>query len=87
MTSNRESADGYPSIARSGRWRVIRCKDDIQWILQRDRRRGSPRLDARPWVGVAYVKNERFLASVISRPSLKVPANDLAVLLGEWGAR
>ncbi len=77
----RESDDEYPSIARSGRWRVIRCRDDIQWILQRDRRRGCPGRDLATWRGVAYVANDRFLASVISRPSLGVPQRDLAALL------
>ena len=53
----------------------------IQWIVQKDRRRGTPRFDARPWVAVAYLLDERFLAAVISRPSLGVPANTLSVLL------
>ena len=77
----RETADDYPSIARSGRWRVIRCRDDIQWTVQRDRRRGCAGRDPHPWRGVAYVANDRFLASVISRPSLGMPQRDLAVLL------
>jgi hypothetical protein len=77
----RESDDEYPSIARSGRWRIIRCTDDIQWIVQRDRRKGGSGCALRPWAGVAYVANDRFLTSVISRPSLGVPANTLSVLL------
>ena len=77
----RESDDDYPSIARSGRWRVIRCKDDIQWIVQRDRRKGGSGYALRPWAGVAYVVNHRFLTSVISRPSLGIPRDDLAALL------
>ncbi len=77
----RESADDYPSIARSGRWRVIRCRDDIQWIVQRDRRKGGSGRALTPWAGVAYVLNDRFLTSVVSRPSLGVPDNTLATLL------
>ncbi len=77
----RESDDEYPSIARSGRWRIIRCRDDIQWIVQRDERRGSAGRAACPWRGVAYVANDRFLREVISRPSLGIPRDDLAVLL------
>ncbi len=77
----RETADDYPSIARSGRWRIIRCKDNIQWIVQRDARRGCAGRDLRPWRGVAYVASERFLREVISRPSLGVPQRDLAALL------
>ena len=77
----RETADDYPSIARSGRWRIIRCKDNIQWIVQRDRRKGCAGRSPRPWVGVAYVVNGRFLHSVISRPSMGVPQIDLIKLL------
>ncbi len=77
----RESDDDYPSIARSGRWRIIRCRDDIQWIVQQDRRRGCAGRDLRPWRGVAYVVNQRFLREVISRPSLGIPRDDLAALL------
>ena len=77
----RETADDYPSIAQSGRWRVVRCRDDIQWIVQQDRRRGCCGRDKNPWRGKAYVVNERFLGTVISRPSLGIPPDDLAVLL------
>ncbi len=77
----RETADDYPSIARSGRWRIVRCRDDIQWIVQRDARRGCAGRAQRPWRGVAYVVNDRFLREVISRPSLGIPRDDLAVLL------
>ncbi len=77
----RETDDDYPSIARSGRWRIIRCRDDIQWIVQRDRRRGCAGRDLRPWRGVAYVASDRFLTSVTSRPSLGVPDDTLSVLL------
>ncbi len=77
----RETDDGYPSIARSGRWRIIRCRDDIQWIVQRDRRKGGSGRGLSRWAGVAYVVNHRFLTSVISRHSLGIPRDDLAVLL------
>ncbi len=78
----RETADDYAgTLVEFGGWRIVRCKDDIQWIVQKDRRRGTPRFDARPWVAVAYLLDERFLAAVISRPSLGVPANTLSVLL------
>ncbi len=48
---------------------------------QRDARRGCAGRDLRSWRGVAYMMNDRFLTSVISRPSLGVPANTLSVLL------
>lgn len=36
-TSNREEADDYHSVIviLSNGWRVIECRDGIQWILQR----------------------------------------------------
>jgi len=52
----RETADDYAgTLVEFGGWRIVRCKDDIQWIVQKDRRRGTPRFDARPWVAVAYL--------------------------------
>ncbi len=78
----RETADDYAgTLVEFGGWRIVRCKDDIQWIVQRDARRGCAGRDPRPWRGVAYVVNERFLREVISRPSLGVPATTLSVLL------
>jgi len=52
-TSRRESDDGYDDvIARlNSRWRVIACKDRIQWILQSvdGLRNGAVR-----WTGESY---------------------------------
>ncbi len=42
---------------------------------QRGARRGCAGRDLRSWRGVAYMMNDRFLTSVISRPSLGVPAD------------
>jgi hypothetical protein len=34
--SHRESDDTYRALAKlSAKWRVINCKDDLQWIVQR----------------------------------------------------
>jgi hypothetical protein len=77
-----ETADDYAgTLVEFGGWRIVRCKHDIQWIVQKDARRGCAGRDPSPWRGVAYIVNERFLREVISRPSLGVPANTLAVLL------
>jgi hypothetical protein len=37
MSERDESRDNYPKIVAklNSKWRVIRCKADIQWILQR----------------------------------------------------
>lgn len=49
----REEDDGYPHIVAklADRWRVIKCRDDLQWILQR---RSGERGGAARW------KSERF---------------------------
>ena len=48
---HREEADTYPVIVAKLNltWRVIVCRDEIQWILQRlaGKRHGQPRWDGR----------------------------------------
>jgi hypothetical protein len=48
---HREEADAYPAIVAklNSTWRVIECRDRIQWILQRraGKRHGQPRWDGR----------------------------------------
>jgi len=45
--SHRESDLTYPSLATlSDKWRVINCKDDIQWIVQRR--------EGQHWRGVSF---------------------------------
>lgn len=51
--SHRESDDSYTGVVvtLNDKWRVIVCRDGIQWILQRQRgeRRGQPRFDGRSY--------------------------------------
>ena len=55
-----ERSDDYPCIAQlNDRWRVIRCADDMQWILQR--RKGVL------WFGNSYHRDARSAASA-NRP-------------------
>jgi hypothetical protein len=35
LPSHREKDDAYPAIVVIGDVRVIRCKDELQWIVQR----------------------------------------------------
>lgn len=73
-----ETGDAYSRVlAASGQWRVVRCKDDAQFIVQK--RRGGSGLW--PWAGVAYVSNRTALPDVLRRPSLGIPADDLALLI------
>ncbi len=47
---HRETAANYRAvITRKGKYRVILCRDGIQWILQRKKGR-----DDRPWEGFGY---------------------------------
>jgi hypothetical protein len=57
-SSNREEANDYRRVVvilNSG-WRIIACRDGIQWILQRrsGERHGQPR-----WVSKKYNRNKR----------------------------
>ena len=49
--SHRERDDGYKGVVAqlAPRWRVIICKDGIQWILQR-----KEASHGGPWRGVSY---------------------------------
>ena len=52
-TSHRERDGNYHSVIFSkGDWRVIVCKDDLQWIIQRRTRAGSP--DRARWQAYSY---------------------------------
>ena len=48
-----ESADEYAAIIMQidGRTRVIRCRHDLQWIMQK---RSSPDLNKGYWIGLSY---------------------------------
>jgi hypothetical protein len=63
--STRESADDYHKvIARlSDRWRVIECRDGVQWILQYRFR--SEKADKAPWVGRSYCRSRNTLLRCI----------------------
>ena len=52
--SHRERDDGYKGVIAqlAPRWRVIVCKDGIQWILQR-----KEASHGGPWRGVSYHTN------------------------------
>ena len=85
MSNHHETSDDYGRVlALSGRWRVIRCKDDLQFIVQR--RGGGAK--ARPWVAEAYILDPKALGPILHRASLGIPADDLDRLVAELqGAR
>lgn len=61
--SHKESADDYSHVVTrlNPEWRVIVCKDQIQWILQRidGKRHGRTR-----WVGRSYLRDRNALIRV-----------------------
>ncbi len=70
-----ETSDFYGHVvACSGRWRIIRCRDDIQFIIQ-SRQAGSA---AFPWRAKAYVICDSALPAVLERFS--IPSRDLGAL-------
>ena len=77
--TRQETADDYKRVlAASSLWRVIRCRDDRQWIVQR---RAAAR--SRRWKAVAYIYARAALGHTLQRPSLGLPADDRAALLGQ----
>ena len=63
-TRNGEESDNYPNlVARLGDvWRIIECRDGIQWILQRraGKRHGQPR-----WEGRYFCRTRDGLAACV----------------------
>ncbi|MEL7303034.1 MAG: hypothetical protein AAGJ53_05010 [Pseudomonadota bacterium] len=71
--SRSETADTYAAVvASSGRFRVVRCKDDLQFIVQRRKYEGAGG-GKWPWRALAYVLDAKALPDVLQRPSLGIP--------------
>ena len=51
-----ETSDAYARVEAKPApgWRVVTCKDQIQWILQRRKKGGAER----PWRGVGYFRTK-----------------------------
>ncbi|KZK79977.1 hypothetical protein PsAD13_04968 [Pseudovibrio sp. Ad13] len=59
-SSHKESHDDYAGvIVACGKWRVITCKGNIQWIIQK----GILRRDGRAWQGMSYCWHQKSPAS------------------------
>ena len=75
----REKDDAYPIVARlNERWRVIRCADDIQWILQKH--------SGGRWRGNSFHRDRDVLLQRIAERCGEVDAAalDLVRALPEW---
>jgi hypothetical protein len=53
-----EKHPSYPAIRLNASWRVIRCKDNVQWIVQRLHSGPETAATAR-WEGRAYCPGTR----------------------------
>ena len=86
LHSHRETDETYPVIAKVGKVRVINCKDNLQWIVQK--RRGGQ------WHGLSFCRTREVLIRDVRRrlreresdPLPPVPAHALVILqaLPEW---
>lgn len=77
--SHRESDDAYAGVVAvlNDRWRVIVCRDNLQWILQRrdGERRGGTR-----WAGRSYCRTRHALIRVCREHAGEIHAVALTIL-------
>ena len=75
IPSHRESDDNYHNVILqlAPRWRVIVCKDYLQWIIQK---RTAEPLHAGVWRGVSYVTSRNSLIRLCA--SLELLSDPLA---------
>lgn len=84
-TSNREEADNYDRVVAvlDENWRIIECRGEIQWILQRrsGNRNGQPR-----WAPKKFHRNKRSLIRTVYSIVGVVDPTILAILfsLPDW---
>lgn len=83
-TSHRESDDDYRGVVAvlNDRWRVIACRDGIQWILQSSKFRR----DERAWEARSYCRTREALHRVCARVAGRV-RDDAATVLANLPAR
>ena len=81
MTGRETSDSYYGEIVRQGRYRVVICKDGIQWILQRQDKLAGAR-----WRALAYCTTRIALLRLWT--ALKCgPAPELSVLPDNIGGQ
>ena len=76
ITSHRERDDNYKGVIvqLDPRWRIIECRDAIQWIIQK---RSAEPLNPGYWLGASYVTDRNKLIELsttlglLSEPSLR----------------
>lgn len=77
-TADHETADAYSRIVARlcDGWRVIVCKDDLQWILQRRKKGGAER----PWRAVGYCRTRKALIRLCAASCGQIDPAAMAVL-------
>ena len=79
------NADDYPAVVATLNtgWRIIECRDGLQWILQRraGKRHGQPR-----WEGRCYCRTRDGLGARVRELAGGLDATALAILEGlpDW---
>ena len=76
IPSHRERDDNYQGVIvqLDPRWRIIECRDAIQWIIQK---RSAKPLNPGYWLGASYVTDRNKLIELsttlglLSEPSLR----------------
>jgi hypothetical protein len=84
-TRLREESDGYPGIVAvlTNRWRVIVCRDGLQWILQRRKAvAGDPIWQGRSYCTTRVALLRCVVENVIGVPAAAGDAQQLARLHG-----
>ena len=75
MQDHRETADCYRyELVRQGRFRIVLCKDGIQWIVQRQKRGAAAR-----WQAVGYCTTREALIRLWTGLNRDIPP-ELTVL-------
>jgi hypothetical protein len=73
-----ESSEAYPSIKLNDRWRVIVCRDGIQWILQHRNR--AETVSTNDWRGRSYFRTKEALIRSCDRFCGLIDPSAIAVL-------
>jgi hypothetical protein len=71
VQSHRERDDGYQGVVcyLSERWRIVICRDDRQWIVQK---RSTVPSNRGVWIGKSYVTSRTGLITFCSRLRLRI---------------
>ncbi|MBN7759991.1 hypothetical protein JYP52_02495 [Nitratireductor aquibiodomus] len=75
--THKESDDSYHAVVAQLHpgWRVIACRDGIQWILQRLKGRG-----ASAWRGICFCRTRDALMRCIRERDIDVSAEAVAII-------